>query len=330
MKGTDVRWVSGVLYLAIAWVLISVVNWGVFQATFSPDISACQAAHGACWGVIVQKWKVILFGRYPESEVWRPAIFCFVWSIGLFWAFYGQTSFKYKLIICLVGAVLLLGFLLGGIGALVLVPTSLWGGLSLTLIISVVGMGLAFPLGVLLAVGRHFGVKLIRWFCVFYIELLRALPLISVLFLAAFVLPLFLGGQGGDLLFRVIITIAFFASAYIAEVVRGGLQVVSEGQVMAAKSLGLGFAQVQGLVVLPQAIRHCAPSLLNSFVTLFKECSLVSIVSLFELTGALGLALSGDVKWRQFYFEGYVFIGFVYWVYCHFLSKKAGGSFKSI
>lgn len=302
--------------------MLPLLDWAVFKATFSPDLYACKEANGACWGVVSHKWQIMLFGRYPENEIWRPMVFCLVWTSLLFASVYSTYSLRAKVVVWFVFAPMLLALMAGGWLDLNFVPTNLWGGLPLTLILSVLGMGLAFPLAILLALGRQSDIRSIRWICVAYIEVLRSLPLVTVLFLAAFVLPLLVEGSGGDLLVRVVITIACFAAAYLAEVVRGGLQSVGQGQTMAAMSLGLGFWRTQAFIVLPQAIRHCMPSLTNSFVTLFKECSLVSIVSLFELTGALGLALAGDLQWRQYYLEGYLFIGMIYWAYCFFLDRK--------
>lgn len=308
-------WVALPLLLApVAWALL---DWAVFSAVFKPDFQACQqaAGQGACWGVVAEKWRVILFGRYPLAEQWRAATVLVVWS-GLLFATAARV-FKAKFIFCAwVIAVPISAVLLAG-GA----TTALWGGLPLTLILSTVGFGLAFPLAVLLALGRQSTFAPLRRLCIVYIELLRALPLVTVLFLAAFVLPLWLPGEGLDLFTRVLLTIALFSAAYLAEVLRGGLQAVPQGQTMAAKALGLHVVQRNLLVVLPQAIKACLPSLVNSFVTLFKECSLVTIVALFELTGALSLALAGDVQWRSFYLEGYLFIGLVYWVYCFGLSR---------
>lgn len=312
-------WIALPLLLApLVWFFL---DWAVFSAVFEPNLQACQqaAGQGACWGVVAEKWRVILFGRYPLEEQWRAGVVLVVWSALLFAtaarAFKVQQGFMVWAVVLPASAVLLIT------GA----PTNLWGGLPLTLILSTVGFGLAFPLAVLLALGRQSANTLVRGFCTAYIELLRALPLVTVLFLAAFVLPLWLptGALGGglDLFTRVLLTIALFSAAYLAEVLRGGLQAVPQGQGMAAKALGLNALQRNMLVVLPQAIRACLPSLINSFVTLFKECSLVTIVALFELTGALSLALAGDVQWRSFYLEGYLFIGLVYWAYCFGLSK---------
>lgn len=320
-----ILWVALPLLLApVAWAL---VDWSVFSAVFRPDLQACQqaAGQGACWGVVAEKWRVILFGRYPAAEQWRAGMVLVVWSILLFAT--AARVFKPKTAIRLWAVVLPTSALLlyGGFAGMPTVPTALWGGLPLTLILSTVGFGVAFPLGLLLALGRQSTFAPVRSFCIAYIELLRALPLVTVLFLAAFVLPLWLPAvlieDGFDLFTRVLFTIALFSAAYLAEVLRGGLQAVPQGQAMAAKALGLNAFQRNFQVVLPQAIKACLPSLTNSFITLFKECSLVTIVALFELTGALTLALAGDVQWRSFYLEGYLFIALVYWTYCFGLSK---------
>lgn len=312
-----------VLPLLLAPVLWALVDWAVFSAVFGPDLAACQqaAGQGACWGVVAEKWRVILFGRYPLEEQWRAATVLVVWSVLLFATAARLLTPKplaVAWVLVLTGSTVLMA---GHVAGLPAVPTALWGGLPLTLILSTVGFGLAFPLALLLALGRQSKFAPLRGLCIAYIELLRALPLVTVLFLAAFVLPLWLPGEGLDLFTRVLLTIALFSAAYLAEVLRGGLQGVPEGQRLAAMALGLNTVQTNLQVVLPQAIRACLPSLTNSFVTLFKECSLVTVVALFELTGALSLALAGDVQWRSFYLEGYLFIALVYWAYCFGLSK---------
>lgn len=328
MNSLNSRWVHIALWVGLPLLLApmawSLAQWAVVHAVFAPNLQACQAqvGVGACWGVVAEKWRVIVFGRYPLDEQWRAGVVLVVWSVWL-WATVARRATLHTLLFgwlfVLPGAAILMG---GGAFGLPSVPTALWGGLPLTLILSTVGFGLALPLGVLLALGRRFGPWWVRALCTGYIELLRALPLVTVLFLATFVLPLWLPGEGLDLLHRVLLTLALFSAAYLAEVVRGGLQNVPYGQFLAAKAMGLNALQCQWWVILPQALRACLPSLVNSFVTLFKECSLVTIVALFELTGALSLALAGDVQWRSFYLEGYLFIALVYWLYCYGLSKS--------
>ncbi|WP_370261152.1 amino acid ABC transporter permease [Limnobacter sp.] len=304
----------------LAW---HVLQWAVLQAVFAPNVQACQqvAGQGACWGVVAEKWRVVLFGRYPVQEQWRTALVGVLWT-GLLFAT-AARAMPWRLGAALWAVFLPVAWVLlaGGVLGLAPVASALWGGLPLTLIISTLGFGLAFPLAVLLALGRRSPWAGVRWACASYIELLRALPLVTVLFFAAFVLPLWLPGEQWNLLARVVLTIALFSAAYLAEVLRGGLQGVPAGQTQAAMALGLNAVQRSVYVVLPQAIRATLPSLLNSFVTLFKECSLVAIVALFELTGALSLALAGDVQWRAFYMEGYLFIALVYWAYCFGLSR---------
>ena len=320
------------LALGFGWVVWLLLQWSVFNAVFTANLPACQALNNtsACWGVVAEKWRGIVFGRYPLHEQWRAGIVMCVWT-ALLWATACPAMRKYipVRVLCGVWAVFMpVAFVLmaGSTGLhLPPIPTALWGGLPLTLILSTLGFALAFPLGLLLALGRRSSNKTIAWACTAYIELLRALPLVTVLFLAAYVLPLVLPAfgllGGGDLLPRVLVTLAFFVAAYLAEVLRGGFQNVSKGQGQAAKALGLRPSQVQLYVLVPQAVQACLPSLVNSFVTLFKECSLVAIVSLFELTGALGLALAGDVQWRSYYLEGYLFIAMLYWIYCYGLSR---------
>ncbi|PLK48852.1 amino acid ABC transporter permease [Uliginosibacterium sp. TH139] len=306
---------------ALLWPLLS---WGLVHAIWSSDLEACRAARGtgACWGVIVEKHRLLLFGRYPFEEQWRPllATLLIIAVLGAAcWRQLWQLRFA-----ALAGLILLLAVALmrGDIGGLSPVPTKLWGGLPLTLLVSLGGTLLAFPLAVLLALGRRSSLPLLRSLCVTYIELIRGVPLISLLFMAAFLFPLLLPTAWRlDILPRVIVSIAAFAAAYLAEVIRGGLQAIPAGQLLAARALGMRTWQALLWIVLPQALRKALPALVNSFVGIFKDSSLISIVSLHELTGALSLALGGDADWRSFYLEGYLFIAFIYWAFCFALSR---------
>jgi general L-amino acid transport system permease protein len=181
---------------------------------------------------------------------------------------------------------------------------------------------LAFPLAVLVALGRRSNLPAIRTFCVVYVELIRGVPLISVLFMASFMFPLFMPpGVTIDVLIRVLVGITLFAAAYMAEIVRGGLQAIPKGQVEAADSLGLTYWQTQRKIVLPQALAMVVPGIMNNFISIFKDTSLVAIVSLYELTGALGLALNSDADWRPFKIEGYLFITLIYFAFCFAMSR---------
>jgi general L-amino acid transport system permease protein len=188
--------------------------------------------------------------------------------------------------------------------------------------LSVLSIVLAFPLSVLVALGRRSNLPAIRTFCVIYVELIRGVPLISVLFMASFMFPLFMPpGVTIDVLLRVLVGITLFAAAYMAEIVRGGLQAIPKGQVEAADSLGLTYWQTQRKVVLPQALAMVVPGIMNNFISIFKDTSLVAIVSLYELTGSLGLALNSDADWRPFKIEGYLFITLIYFAFCFAMSR---------
>ncbi len=306
------------------WTLPPLAEWALWQAVWRADVDACQAARGtgACWGVIAEKYRMILLGRYPLEQQWRPLLatalllvlvgasglrVCWSRWLVLAWALVGAACFA---------------LLRGGVAGLDGVPTDHWGGLPLTLVLSTLSILLAFPLAVALALGRRSDMPAIRTLCSVYIELVRGVPLIAVLFMASFLFPLFLPpGTTPDVLLRVIAGIALFAAAYLAETIRGGLQSIPRGQLEAAASVGLGWWATQRLVVLPQALGAVVPGLMNSFISIFKDSSLVTIVSLYELTGALGLALSGDPQWRPFLAEGYLFITAIYFAFCAAMSR---------
>lgn len=311
------------LALALLW---PVLSWAVLHAVWSADLEACRAARGvgACWGVISEKHRLLFFGRYPFAEQWRPLLASLMIVVVLgaaCWRRLWQVSLAVVAALLLLLAVLLMA---GGFAGLSPVPTKLWGGLPLTLLVSLGGTLLAFPFAILLAIGRRSTLVLIRQAATLYIELVRGVPLISLLFMAAFLFPLMLPPDWRpDILPRVILTIAGFAAAYLAEVIRGGLQAVPVGQYTAALAIGLTHWQALRYIVLPQALRHALPALVNSFIGIFKDSSLISIVSLHELTGALSISLGGDADWRSFYLEGYLFIALIYWCFCFALSRAS-------
>ena len=312
------------LLFLLAWLATKGLDWGVLQAVFAPDADRCQAARGlgACWGVVVEKGTFILLGRYPQAQVWRPlvATLCLLAPVlascnPRFWK-------PWLPLLWAAGLGIFYVLMAGGMLGLAPVPTDQWGGLPLTILLSVVSMTLAFPIAVLVALGRRSNLPAIRTLCIVYIELIRGVPLISVLFMASFMLPLFMPvGKSPDVLIRVIIGITLFAAAYMAEIVRGGLQTIGRGQVEAAESIGLSWWQGQRKIVLPQALAAVVPSIMNNFIALFKDTSLVTIVSLYELTGALSLALGSDPNWRPFKIEAYVFIAAIYFACCFAMSR---------
>ncbi|MDZ4252564.1 MAG: amino acid ABC transporter permease [Sulfuritalea sp.] len=316
------------LLAAALWWLPGLIDWLLLQAVFRPDVAACEAAKhaGACWGVIAEKYRVILFGRYPYEEQWRPLLatvllLSVILASGLRLLPRGPLLATWAL--ALPGFLLLMG---GGWFGLGPVGSDQWGGLPLTLLLATLGMLLALPLALLVALGRQSRLPLLRGLCTLYVELVRGVPLISVLFLASFLFPIILPqGTSVDVLLRVQGGIVLFAAAYLSETIRGGLQGVSAGQHDAAAALGLGRWQAMRWIILPQALRAVVPSIMNSAVSIFKDTSLVTVVSMYELTGALSLALAGDAAWRSFHLEGYLFIGLIYWIGCYAISRFSRG-----
>ncbi len=314
-----------VVVIALAlWYLPQLANWAIFQAIFQPNAEICQQSRGtgACWGVIVEKYRLIIFGRYPFEEQWRPELATGL-LVGLLMASCVRVFWRPWLVLLWL-VVLAVFFVLmhGGVLGLTEVTTDRWGGLPLTIMLATLSIVLAFPISVLVALGRRSNLPAIRTFCVIYVELIRGVPLISVLFMASFMFPLFMPqGFTIDVLIRVLVGITLFAAAYMAEIVRGGLQAIPKGQVEAADSLGLTYWQTQRKIVLPQALAMVIPGIMNNFISIFKDTSLVTIVSLYELTGALGLALNSDADWRPFKIEGYLFITAIYFVFCFAMSR---------
>jgi general L-amino acid transport system permease protein len=321
-------WKSAVTTLAIVafalYYLPGLLDWAIVRAVVEPNAENCQQARGqgACWGVIVEKYRLIIFGRYPFAEQWRPEL-----ATGLLVGLLMLSCVRkfWKPWLGLVWLVVLPAFFVlmyGNVGGLEKVTTDRWGGLPLTIMLASLSIILAFPLAVLVALGRRSNLPAIRTLCVVYVELIRGVPLISVLFMASFLFPLFMPqGLTIDVLVRVLIGITLFAAAYMAEIVRGGLQAIPKGQVEAADSLGLTYWQTQRKIVLPQALAMVVPGIMNNFISIFKDTSLVTIVSLYELTGSLGLALNSDADWRPFKIEGYLFITLIYFVFCFAMSR---------
>jgi len=298
-----------------------VLRWAVFDAVWSADNArACRGA-GACWAFIGEKLRFILFGTFPYDGQWRP-LFAVVIFIAMILASCDRRLWGRRLALLWLGGLMLVGVLMwGGVLGLSYVPNELWGGLPLTLILSVVGMVFAFPLAILLALGRRSRLPAVRVVCVAYIELIRGVPLITLLFMASVMLPLFLPtGVTIDKLLRAQVAIILFAAAYLAEVIRGGLQAIPKGQIEAADALGLGYWQRTRLIVLPQALAMVIPPLVNTFIGTFKDTTLVIIIGLFDLLGTVTAALN-DANWRGTSVEAYVFVAAIYFCFCFFMSR---------
>ena len=280
---------------------------------------------GACWIMIQGRWNTIIYGFFPDAEIWRINLMFVIAIILLIPMLVPRMPFTRTAALLFFLAFPVVAFVLmsGGIFGLRPVPPSQWGGLTLTLIISVIGITVSMPLGILLALGRQSKLPIIKGFCVGFIELWRAVPLITVLFMASVMLPLFMPqGVTPDTLLRAIIGICLFESAYMAEVVRGGLQAMPRGQYEASSALGLNKVKTLGLIILPQALKHVIPGIVNTFIALFKDTSLVTIIGLFELLNTVRSA-ARDVNWSSPSGDvtGYVFAGFVFWIFCFGMSR---------
>ncbi len=318
--------VTLVLFAVLAKAVVSFVQWGIVDAVWrtpAGDSSACRAARGlgACWAVIPEKYRFIFFGTYPFDQQWRPALAVLIF-IALYYLTTRPSWWGRRLIYLWAGALVAIGLLMwGGVPGLPFVTQERWGGLPVTLILATFGLALGFPLGILVALGRRSNLPAIRSLCVLYVELIRGVPLISLLFMASVMFPLFMPeGFNIDKLLRAQIAIVLFAGAYLAEVVRGGLQAVPRGQAEAADALGLSYWRKNQLIILPQAIRHVIPPLVNTFIAFFKDTSLVLIIGIFDLLTTAKTAII-DPAWQQFSVEVYLFVAVIYFAFCFAMSR---------
>ena len=310
------------LYLLYATVP-PVIQWAFIDADWQGEDRGDCATGGACWVFIRLRLYQFMYGFYPHAEVWRvnSALFLLVaLSIPLFIRRFPHKGWLGAFLL-VVYPVIAFYLFLGGAFGLELVETAQWGGLMLTLILAAVGITAALPLGIILALGRRSQMPVVKALCIGFIELWRGVPLITVLFMSSVMLPLFLPeGVSIDKLLRALIGIALFQSAYMAEVVRGGLQAIPKGQYEAAEAMGLGYWRMMGLVILPQALKLVIPGIVNTFIALFKDTSLVLIIGLFDLLAIIQSAFA-DPEWLGYSVEGYVFAALVFWVFCFGMSR---------
>lgn len=314
----------------IAKVVLSLCQWAFVNAVWSVPVGgqgavtdSCRAlaGSGACWAVISEKYRFILFGMYPFEEQWRPAIVIALF-IGLYVVSAMKRFWRIELAAIWLATLWLIGLLMwGGAVGLEFVPQSNWGGLALTLVIATIGVAVAFPLSILVALGRRSNLPVIKWICVGYVEIIRGVPLITLLFMASVMFPLLMPeGVNLDKLLRAQVAIILFFAAYLAEVVRGGLQALPKGQSEAAHALGLSYWQTNRRVILPQALRLVIPPLVNNFIGFFKDTSLVLVIGLYDLLASSQAAVS-EPAWQGFGVETYVFVGTIYFVFCFAMSK---------
>jgi general L-amino acid transport system permease protein len=319
------------LTLLAAWLIYqavtAAVGWAFLHATWEgPDGDACtREGAGACWPFVADWFGQFMYGRYPEGERARVDLTYALALAGLVPLMIPRIPGKLWSSIYLIAVFPVLATILlsGGVFGLQHVPTDLWGGLLVTLVISSTGIAAAFPLGILLALGRRSQMPVVRWLSVGFIEFVRGVPLITVLFMASVMMPLFVPERWSiDKLLRALIMVALFSAAYLAEVIRGGLQAIPRGQFEAAEALGLTYAQKMGLIILPQALKLVIPGIVNSFISLFKDTSLVLIIGIFDLLGMVQSALANP-RWLSpsTPMTGYVFAGIVFWIFCFGISR---------
>ena len=301
----------------------SILNWFIFDADFAGNTKQDCTSGGACW-VFVKVWlNRFVYGMYPDTEQWRinAAFFMLFALVGA--SFFVPAKLKKYLLIFLLFVYPIIGLKLisGGDFGLEYIETGAWGGLSLTFIVSAFALILCFPVGMFLALGRRSNLPAIRYTSIGFIELWRGVPLITVLFMSAVMFPMFLpDGTYVDKLIRVLVAITLFEAAYMAEVIRGGLQALPKGQYEAAKSLGMGYWRMHFLIVLPQALKLVIPGIANTFLALVKDTPLIFVVGLLELAGMVNLAKTNP-EWLGMAMEGYVFAGLVFWVVCYAMSR---------
>jgi general L-amino acid transport system permease protein len=323
------------ILLVIA-ILPRVLDWAFLSAQWTgPDRSVCATTaqggvqpdgwSGACWAFVNSKFEQFMYGRYAFTQRWRVDVVAAVFVLLLIPLLVPRAPYKALNAVLFFFAlpVFAFFFLVGGYFGLPYVPTQQWGGLLVTMVISFVGIAVSLPFGVVLALGRRSKMPVVKMICVVFIEVVRGVPLVTVLFMASVMLPLFLpAGMTFDRLLRALVGVALFASAYMAEVIRGGLQAIPKGQYEGADSLGLGYWQKMGLVVLPQALKLVIPGIVNTFIGLFKDTSLVYIIGMFDLLGIVRQNFS-DAAWAspQTPISGLIFAGFVFWIFCFGMSR---------
>ncbi len=311
-----------VLTLFVLWKTIPpFIEWAFINSHWMTASDACRNSDGACWSIIPANIRFMTFGFFPHAEQWRPLLAMVLLVCLLFYS-QDRSRWKKSLAWAWIIGLFIMGLLMkGGLFGISPVDSSEWGGLPLTLLLSVFGLTAAYPLGVVLALGRQSRMPVVKSLCIVYIELIRGVPLISLLFMSSVVFPLFLPeGVTVNKILRAQVAIILFTAAYIAEVVRGGLQGMAKGQYEAAESLGLNYYQTMRLIILPQALKIVIPPTVSILISAFKDTSLVVIIALYDLLKTTQSVLS-DPQWMGYSAEAYIFIALIYFVCCFFMSN---------
>lgn len=311
-----------ILTLLVLWQLVPpFFSWAFVDSIWNSPAEACRDIDGACWSVIPQNINFIFFGFFPDGQQWRPGT-AMLLLIGLVIFSKNRNHWKKSLgIYWLVGLMVMGTLMYGGVFGMPVVETAQWSGLPLTFMLSLFGMVAGYPLGVMLALGRRSRMPAIKTLCVVYIELIRGVPLISLLFMSSIMFPLFLPeGVTIDKVLRAQVAIILFTAAYIAEVVRGGLQAMPRGQFEAANSLGLTYNQTMRLIILPQALKIVIPPTVGILLSAFKDTSLVVIIALYDVLKTTKVTLSNP-KWTGYSTEAYIFLAILYFICCYAMSS---------
>ncbi len=299
------------------------IDWALFQADWVGTSRDACSGEGACWVFVTVRFQQFMFGFYPPSEYWRVVVAFSLVGALVAWLLIERTPKKGLVGIFTIFCYPVIAYFLfyGGAFGLPVVETYKWGGLMLTLILATIGMFCALPIGIILALGRRSSMPIAKSLSVVFIEFWRGVPLITVLFMSSVMLPIFMPENLQiDKLLRALIGIIFFQSAYMAEVVRGGLQAIPKGQYEAAEALGLSYWKSMFFIILPQALKLVIPGIVNTFIALFKDTTLVLIIGLFDLLAVVQSAFA-DAKWIGYSVEGYVFVAAIYWVSCFSMSR---------
>ncbi len=313
--------VTIIILTVLAWLIPPLVRWAFIDSLWDSSAEACRNIDGACWSIIPHNIKFIFLGFYPSGQEWRP-ILAMILLLAL--VFYSKERSRWKKSLAwvwLINLIVMGTLMYGGLFGLPVVETSQWSGLPLTLLLSFFGMVAAYPLGVLLALGRRSKMPAIKTMTVVYIEMIRGVPLISLLFMSSVMFPLFLpDGVTINKVLRALIAIIMFTAAYIAEVVRGGLQAMPKGQYEAAESLGLSYKQTMRLIILPQALKIVIPPTVGILLSAFKDTSLVVIIALYDVLKTTMVTLSNP-DWTGYSTEAYVFLALLYFTFCYAMSS---------
>jgi len=322
-------WTSSIVTLVLLYLLVRMLvpflDWALVSADFVGTQSSDCSGQGACWVFIGQRIQFFIYGFYPSAEYWRVDICYALLALVLAPQFIPGVPMRVRKWLGIFGMTLfpVVSYVLigGGWFGLQPIPSDKWGGLTLTLMLAFTGILASLPIGIVLALGRRSQMPVIRSLSVVFIEIWRGVPLISVLFMASVMLPIFLPeGVDFNKLLRALIGITLFWSAYMAEVVRGGLQAIPKGQYEAADALGLNYWKSMGLVILPQALKYVIPGVVNTFIALFKDTTLVLIIGLFDVLGTVQSTII-DPAWRNVATEGYLFAAFMFWIFCFGMSR---------